>query len=223
MSQSPPPPTTTTTSTSLQHIATGTKQQPAPSPDLDPVPATTASPRFSPAEEAALLSESNSLKASANALFNKTQFSEAIGAYDRALASCPNYLNYEIAVLKSNIAACHLKLREWKEAVDAATSALEGLERERKGKELDDGDGKDGAVVEIEDDNEVDMDEQLRRLQISDQRKAQIESLLAKSLLRRAKANTELGGWGALTSAEEGQFSFLSILFLIKKYEKKKE
>ncbi|KAL8893484.1 MAG: hypothetical protein Q9192_005217 [Flavoplaca navasiana] len=85
--------------------------------------------RFSPEEEAALLSESNAEKSTANDLFKSAHYSQAISVYDRALASVPNYLEYEIAVLKSNIAACHLKLSDWKAAIDEATKSLEALDR----------------------------------------------------------------------------------------------
>ncbi|KAI4264645.1 MAG: hypothetical protein L6R42_000265 [Xanthoria sp. 1 TBL-2021] len=54
---------------------------------------------------------------------------QAISVYDRALASVPNYLEYEIAVLKSNIAACRLRLSDWKAAVEEATKPLEALDR----------------------------------------------------------------------------------------------
>ncbi|CAO1601306.1 hypothetical protein XANCAGTX0491_004974 [Xanthoria calcicola] len=85
--------------------------------------------RFSPEEEAALLSESNADKSTANELFKSAQYSQAISVYDRALAAVPNYLEYEIAVLKSNIAACHLKLSDWKAAVEEATKSLQALDR----------------------------------------------------------------------------------------------
>ncbi|PNS18754.1 hypothetical protein CAC42_5293 [Sphaceloma murrayae] len=84
--------------------------------------------RFSPSEEASLLQTSNAIKAEGNSLFARASFSDAISTYDRALASVPNYLDYEVAVLRSNIAACHIKLGEWKEAVESATKAAEGLE-----------------------------------------------------------------------------------------------
>ncbi|KAI4274857.1 MAG: hypothetical protein LQ337_003628 [Flavoplaca oasis] len=77
----------------------------------------------------ALLSESNAEKSTANDLFKSAHYSQAISVYDRALASVPNYLEYEIAVLKSNIAACHLKLSDWKAAIDEATKSLEALDR----------------------------------------------------------------------------------------------
>jgi hypothetical protein len=78
-------------------------------------------------------------------------------------------LDYEIARLKSNVAACYLKLKEWKSAVEAAGEGLECLEREfgfDKGREEGsgeenekDGEGEDGRVMELdldEDDGEED-------------------------------------------------------------------
>lgn len=77
-----------------------------------------------------MVSSSHELKAQANTQFTKQDYSSAIGTYDRALAELPNYLDYEMAVLQSNIAACHLKLEQWKEAVESCEKGLEGLERE---------------------------------------------------------------------------------------------
>lgn len=77
-----------------------------------------------------MVSSSNSLKTQANAQFSSQDYSSAISTYDRALAELPSYLDYEMAVLMSNIAACHLKLEAWKEAVDACGRGLDGLERE---------------------------------------------------------------------------------------------
>ncbi|KAG9540122.1 tetratricopeptide repeat protein 1, partial [Aureobasidium melanogenum] len=88
-----------------------------------------AETRFSPEEEASLLAESNKLKTEANSLFAHGSFEEAVQTYDRALSSCPNYLEYEVAVLHSNIAACHIKSEQWKEAIDSATKSIESLER----------------------------------------------------------------------------------------------
>lgn len=163
--------------------------------------------RFSPEEEASLLSESNAQKSQANQLFSTSQYSQAIGEYDKALSSCPNYLDYEIAVLKSNIAACHLKLEDWKSAVDSATAAIESLERlspERKAEKKGDaeGNGGDDEVVELEGDGE-EAEKELASLRLSDQRKDDILRIRAKALMRRAKAKSELGGWGNLQGAEE--------------------
>ena len=77
-----------------------------------------------------MLDASHALKSRANAQFAKQDYTSAIGTYDRALAELPNYLDYEMAVLQSNIAACHLKLEQWKEAVEACDRGLDGLERE---------------------------------------------------------------------------------------------
>lgn len=188
---------------------------PARSPPTAPIP------RFSPGEESTLLAESNAIKADANTLFARDAYSDAISAYDRALASCPVYLHYEIAVLKSNIAACHLKLSEWKTAVEAATEALDGLELElpsgrKKGKGKGEGGGVNegeaqGEVVEIDAEDEDEVAAKVAALNLSDERRRQILSLRTKSLLRRAKANVELGGWGPLGAAVEGASSSLSL------------
>ncbi|OCT44426.1 putative tetratricopeptide repeat protein 1 (TTC1) [Cladophialophora carrionii] len=86
--------------------------------------------RFSPTSETRMVSASNELKAQANALFARAEYVSAISTYDRAMAELPRYLDYEMAVLQSNIAACHLKLEQWKDAVEACEAGLEGLERE---------------------------------------------------------------------------------------------
>ena len=99
------------------------------SPDSTPIIDPTTQERLPPALEASLLASSNASKSTGNALFSTSSFSSAIQSYDRALADCPAYLDYEIAVLRANVAACHLKLQEWKEAVEQATQGLQGLER----------------------------------------------------------------------------------------------
>ncbi|KAI4198036.1 MAG: hypothetical protein LQ350_005547 [Teloschistes chrysophthalmus] len=176
--------------------------------------------RFSPEEEATLLSQSHTEKAEANELFKSAQYSQAISLYDRALASVPNYLEYEIAVLKSNVAACHLKLADWKAAVDEATKSLEALDRldgppptpnpsDKKDEraadrvEKDTGEkGDDDGVVELADDD-GDEGEALEKLQKDDRRKDDIRRIRIKALMRRARARTEQGGWGNLQGALE--------------------
>lgn len=153
----------------------------------------------------ALLDESNLQKGEANKLFASSQYSQAIGEYDKALSSCPNYLEYEIAVLKSNIAACHLKLSDWKAAIDSATSALDALDRllpKEKDKEENGAQEGDSSVIEIEGE-ESDIAAELGKLAISDQRKEDIQRIRAKALMRRAKAKLESGGWGNLQGAED--------------------
>jgi tetratricopeptide (TPR) repeat protein len=77
-----------------------------------------------------MVTASNEIKTSANAQFGAQDYTSAIGTYDKAVAELPTYLDYELAVLQSNIAACHIKLEQWKEALDACQRGLDGLERE---------------------------------------------------------------------------------------------
>ncbi|KAL4933280.1 uncharacterized protein BDV17DRAFT_251504 [Aspergillus undulatus] len=171
--------------------------------------------RFPVEEEARLLSESQSLKAEANALYSASSYDQAISTYDRAIASCPIYLDYEIAVVRSNMAACYLKLEDWKAAVDSASACIEGLDRvvspagtkteegsDAHAQKAEDAVG-DAAVVEISGDDEVSEEEQLRKVKESDERKRDVLRIRAKALMRRARAKTELGGWGNLQGAEE--------------------
>ncbi|OKL57562.1 hypothetical protein UA08_07257 [Talaromyces atroroseus] len=166
--------------------------------------------RFPAEEEAKLLEESNTCKVEANKQFAAAAYSDAISTYDRALASCPNYLDYEIAVLKSNISACYLKLEDWKSAVDSATACIDNLDRclpKSTKTEKDDNAAKEpsegeDAVVELLDDEE-DEAKQLERLQLDDKRRDDIKRIRAKALIRRARAKTELDGWANLQGAEE--------------------
>ena len=151
-----------------------------------------------------MLKESHAQKAIANSFFTSSQFSQAISEYDKALSSCPNYLEYEVAVLKSNIAACHLKLEDWKAAVDSATAALDALDRllSQKNETKGDDPAKDEGVVEIEGEG-TEAEEELKRLEMSDQRRNDILRIRSKALMRRAKARSEQGGWGNLQGAED--------------------
>lgn len=159
-----------------------------------------------------LLDESNTLKAEANALFSAGKHDAAINKYDEAVAVLPPYLDYELAVLRSNISACHLKLDEWKEAITHATAALDGLDRlERAVAEAEK--ARSEARDEDEDIEEVivsagaakaapappadeDAAEAARRKQKED-----IARIRAKALMRRARARSELGGWSNLEGA----------------------
>ena len=198
-----------------------------PDTDTDEEPQTfhDAPSHFSPADEASLVSESNATKSEANTLFSEKRYSEAISTYDRALASCPNYLDYEIAVLKSNISACHIQLEEWKAAVSSATEALEGLDRldplpqpdkdkqKQKQKEVPEHhqpDQSNNGVVEISaDEDETTV---LHRLSLSDTRRADIARIRIKSLLRRARARHHQQTWATLAGAEEDYMLLLTLL-----------
>lgn len=170
--------------------------------------------RLEPSEEADLITQSNELKTNANARFGASSFEDAVVGYNKAIDVLPSYLDYEIAVLKSNIAACHIKLSEWKEAIEAATAALDGLDlidplpkpkRTEPRKNIDEVDepGKsmnDAAqVIEVDDMTA----ERLAALERSGKTITDVQKIRVKVLLRRSKARSELGGWSNLQGAEE--------------------
>ncbi|KAJ9648094.1 hypothetical protein H2199_001871 [Coniosporium tulheliwenetii] len=126
-------------------------------------------------------------------------YSEAIQGYEGALSTCPNYLEYEIAVLRSNIAACHLKLADWKAAMTAATEALEALDRlDPPAKKLE-GKVDEGVVEEVDEETA----EKIEALARSGRTRDDVQKIRTKALLRRAKARMETGGWAALQGADE--------------------
>jgi len=171
-------------------------------------PAELATPEiFSPEEEKKLLDEATAEKATANKIFATGEYSGAIQGYEKALAVCPNYLEYDVAVLRSNIAACHLKLEEWKQAVESATKALEALDRidppppapKDTSKEGEKEATSSGAIAEIDDTTELYLDALTRTGHtIND-----VHKLRTKALLRRAKARHEVGGWASLQGSLE--------------------
>lgn len=203
---------------SEQPISTHPRPQPSSLSKDEAVPTKPVIERFSPEEEATLLAESNSLKGSANQLFGKGSFENAIQTYDRALSSCPNYLDYELAVLRSNVAACHLKLQEWKEAVESAEKGITNLENleplptlpkpkdsRKEGKdavEEANGDGIEEVSEEVE--------ERIAKLQKSGRTLDEVRKLQIKLLMRRAKAKAELGTWANLQGADEDYRTLLS-------------
>lgn len=170
-----------------------------------------------------LLKESQDIKAEANQLFLVASYDQAISCYDRALASCPNYLDYDVAVLHSNVAACHLKLEAWKSAVDSATVSIDRLEKiipstpvekgdSAKGKETTKSDAKDtDDVVEISGDDEDAELKELQRLKEQDEIRGKVLRLRAKILMRRAKAKSQIGGWGNLQGASEDYQALVAI------------
>ncbi|VUC32288.1 unnamed protein product, partial [Clonostachys rosea] len=84
--------------------------------------------KLTPEEEAAALQESQTIKADANTLFSSNDFENAISRYEDALLPLPRTAYFPRAVLHSNVAACHLKLEQWKDAVKSATASLKALE-----------------------------------------------------------------------------------------------
>lgn len=164
------------------------------------------------------------MKAEANGLFAQAHWKEAITTYDRALATCPNYLDYEIAVLKSNVAACYVKLEDWKEAVQAASAALDGLDRlqgrsdegKKRGGGKEEGEEKHEGKTEDGDrdgDGDADAEEEIvnagatraEDTSATGKREADVERIRGKALMRRARARSELGTWSSLQGAEEGE------------------
>ncbi|CAG8104761.1 unnamed protein product [Penicillium nalgiovense] len=169
---------------------------------------------FPAEEEAQLLKESHEIKSEANQLFIAKSYDQAISCYDRALASCPSYIDYDVAIIHSNIAACHLKLEDWKAAVDSATVSIERLGRiipptpqdkgdEPKGKQSPGSKEHTDAVVELSGDDEEAELKELQRLQEQDEQRSKVMRLRGKVLMRRAKAKTEIGGCGSLQGAAE--------------------
>lgn len=161
------------------------------------------------------------MKAAANALFAQKSYKEAIDTYESALSTCPKYLDYERAVLKSNVAACHLKLEEWKEAAKASSEALDGLEKLSKDEEKENEGNVEEKVKEKEVKEEEEADEEIisegatksentRGKDLDDAKESRakdIERIRAKALMRRARARSEQDGWSTLAGAVEGIFS----------------
>ena len=207
------PPSKPTDKKGTEHTKSATES--STSSPLPPPPE-----RFPPAEEASLLAQSNAEKTTANTLFGTSSYDNAVQTYDRALALCPNYLDYEIAVLRSNIAACHLKLGEWKQSADAASKGLECLERleklpvirapERRGKEGKDGLVKEEQEAEVVEEVDDELEARIENLRVSGHSLAQVRKLQVKMLMRRAKAKTELDGWANLQAADEDYRVLLS-------------
>ncbi|KAI9826053.1 MAG: hypothetical protein M1832_000502 [Thelocarpon impressellum] len=164
--------------------------------------------RFSPEEEASLLEKSNSQKLAANALYSSAAYDSAIDEYEKSLVVCPNYLDYEISVLRSNISACHINLRAWKAAVEAASGALDALDRlegisklPEEEKEKEKADGRDEDIEEL-------VSPAAQKIASSKSlagghSRDDVQRIRAKALMRRAKARSEVGGWSALQGAEE--------------------
>ncbi|KAI0396050.1 hypothetical protein F5Y17DRAFT_152694 [Xylariaceae sp. FL0594] len=180
-------------------------------------------PRFSPEEEANLLDESNEKKTKANKLFASSKFEGAISKYEEAAAICPHYLDYELAVLKSNVAACHLKLEQYEDAVKSATEALESLKRSekvveeelelaeketrRKKKEQREEDEPEEEIISAGARNSgpaiVQEEPQDPAQAAAEKKREDIRRIRAKALMRRGRARSELGGWSNLSGAEE--------------------
>ncbi|KAJ5925744.1 tetratricopeptide repeat protein 1 (TTC1) [Penicillium verhagenii] len=169
--------------------------------------------RFPAEEEAQLLKEAHEIKTEANQLYSSGCYDQAISCYDRALASCPNYLDYDVAVLRCNISACYLKMEDWKSAVDTATMSLDRLEKiiPSEPPKADQSDAQSSkptisdthdsdAVVEISGDDDEAEEKELKRLQELDETRTNVLRIRAKALMRRAKGEITSVRLGQLTS-----------------------
>ena len=145
-------------------------------------------------EVQSLLQEYHAKKDAANQAFAHGDFGAALRGYHQALATCDATFEYHTSLLHSNISACHLKLADWAAAIDAATEALEGLDRVRSQerppteqicRDLDSAQPQRAKKNDTLPDHAV------------------IEQLRIKVLLRRAKARMEAGNWASLEGAQE--------------------
>lgn len=199
------------------------KPTPSPSeqqqPDFKPTspPSLTNRDRLPPAEESSLLAESTALKLRANTLFSTGSHENALQTYEQALALCPAYLDYEVAVLRANIAACNLKLSAWPAAADAAGKGLECLERlerlpvvrEKDPRAQGQGQGQ-GAKEEVVEEVDDELEARIENLRQSGHTLSEVRKLQAKLLTRRAQAKTAQGGWAELQGAAEDYRVLLS-------------
>lgn len=109
------------------------------------------------------------------------------------------------------MSACYLRLEDWRAAVDSATACLDCLDKttpalqdnESKEKEAKAKPDESGSVVEICGEDEEAEQAELHRLRKADERNRDVLRIRAKALMRRARAKSELGGWGNLQGAEE--------------------
>ncbi|EFW99356.1 tetratricopeptide repeat protein 1 [Grosmannia clavigera kw1407] len=171
---------------------------------------------LSPEQEAELLAAANAHKAEANAHFGHGRTDAALTAYEAAAAVLPAHHDYDLAVLRSNMAACHLKMEAWKEAVTAATQALDALEREKREKEGGEKEKEEKEGDKKEEPSEDEVEEEIisagaskaapiakAALTPAQMAARDRERIRAKVLLRRGRARAMLGGWSNLSGAEE--------------------
>lgn len=127
------------------------------------------------------------------------------------------------------MAACHIKLESWKEAIQSATDAIEALDKEvrrieKKKVNPPVEDPTSSQSTEDEDDEDDEVEEEIISEGAAkaarppppppkkktapptgptDPSDADILRLRSKALLRRGRARSELGGWANLSGAEE--------------------
>lgn len=112
-------------------------------------------------------------------------------------------------MLHANISACHLKLQEWKEAVESATQSLDELNRldpvpdpkpvGNAKEEAQDDASKEAVAEEVDDNTEL----RLESLAQHGHSLTDVRNMRTKALLRRAKARDSIDTWSSLQGAFE--------------------
>jgi hypothetical protein len=165
-------------------------------------------PRYPPDEEAAMLADSRAIRSSSNSLFAISDYDGAMAGYERALAALPAYLEYETAVLRANMAACFVKMKEWKRVVEEADRGLDSLgdwEKEKERPLVEDEDAAEPRDGTASDGGPGQTEAQGTKNSDAEPSHEDVCRIRSKLLLRRAKAGVEMGGWAALQRSLEGK------------------
>lgn len=173
--------------------------------------------------------ESNSHKTMANSFYAQGDYHQALDVYAQATDTCPNHLDYELAVLQTNIAACYLKLSEWKNAITAATSSLDKLDKldaeiALEVKAIEDAGNDEDQSLSSDIDHEIISPGAFRAGRMSSaalyddpgnlaraQRQSDSKRIRYKALMRRARARSELAGWQNLEGAHADYIALQSM------------
>jgi hypothetical protein len=121
------------------------------------------------------------------------------------LSICPHYLDYEVAVLKCNMAACFVKIKDWDGAAEVATAALEALNLIPFYKPTDE-ERALGCKFLVNQGHSPAMTRELVDGLMWEEKKKDIRRIRMKALMRRGTAFAELGGSANLRKALEGVF-----------------
>ncbi|KAH8168562.1 hypothetical protein LIA77_11826 [Sarocladium implicatum] len=179
----------------------------------------------------ALLREAHAIKDEANTLFLADDYENALSRYLDSINTCPETLTFDRALLHSNLSACYLKLEQWKDAIKAATVALDGLVKFETEDPLlnpkgasestkDESQGSVPAKPKLGDEEVEEVEEEIvssgasrsapaispafSEAQVKlKSRKDDVLRIRTKALLRRGRARSEEGGWQNLAGAEE--------------------
>lgn len=153
-------------------------------------------------------------------MYARGDYRQALDIYAQATDVCPNYLDYELALLQTNIAACYLKLSEWKNAITATTDSLDKLDKldadialEVEATEHVSNDKSQNLSADIEHgilnpgaspaaSTSLSPLEDDPAAPARAQRQSDSKRIRYKALMRRARARSELAGWQNLEGAQ---------------------